>query len=234
MKISRSAARIGDLFGRVQGALPAVHGLALSGLVALAGWAPMAQAVVVVSPAANLAVPLTTQGIYINVVSGVSNVAPGSAPGWDINPWGSATSTSALNFFNATLPAGTLPASGSYVVSIAGQTANLAPGTVIGAATPLFGSGQATTTAATSPWVLNATNYFGFRFGGDDGLLHYGYGTMIVGATLQTRTVGSLYYEDVAGAAITVSAVPELSTGTMLLAGAALGGFALRRKRLAS
>ena len=140
------------------------------------------------SAAANVAVPLTTAGVYINVVSGVTNTVPANAPGWDINPWGSATSTSALNFFNASAPTG-----GVYVASVVGQVASLSLGTVVGPATLLYGSGQATTTAASSPWVLNATNYFGFRFIGDDTLLHYGYGTMIIGSTLQSRTVGNLW-----------------------------------------
>ena len=227
MKISKSAACLGSLFGRIPGALPAVHGLALSGIVALAAFAPAAQAVVIASAATNVAVPLTTAGVYINVVTGVSNVAPASAPGWDVNPWGSTTSTSALNFFNPTAPTG-----GVYVVSIAGQVGNLPLGTVIGAATPLFGSGQATTTAASQPWALNAINYFGFRFNGEDGLLRYGYGKMTIGSSLQVRTVDSLYYESVSGANITVGAVPEASTTAMMLLGGALvAGLGLRRQR---
>ncbi len=230
MKITTLTAQLGGVFQFSPTLKSKVHGAALGGAAVLLAFAPAAQAVVVVSPASNLVVPLTSAGIYINVVSGVSNVAPASAPGWDINPWGSATSTSALNFFNAALPAGTVPASGSYVVSVVGQVASLAAGTVVGATTPLFGSGQATTTAATSPWVLNATNYFGFRFSGDDGLLHYGYGTMIIGGSLQTRTVGSLFYESAPNTAITV--VPEPSTYALMLMGA-LGvvGAAMRRRQ---
>ena len=81
-------------------------------------------------------------------------------------------------------------------------------------------------------WTLNATNYFGFSFIGEDAALHYGYGTMIVGATALNRTVGRLVYESVPGASITVSAVPEASTTAMLLAGGALlAGVSLRRRK---
>jgi hypothetical protein len=206
---------------------PAVRALAAGAAVAAALCSTAAHAVVVVSPAANVAVPLTTAGVYINVVSGANSPTPASAPGWDVNPWGSTTSTSALNFFNPTAPTG-----GVYAISIAGQVANLAPGTVVGAATT-YGSGQATTTAATSPWALNAINYFGFRFNGDDGQLRYGYGTVIIGSSLQVRTIGNLFYEDTPGASITVSAVPEVSTSAMLLMGGIAGAFVLRRRQRA-
>src|SRR6201747_689142 len=102
MNIARSAARIGCLFGRMPGVLPALHAATVGSLVALAAFAPSAQAVVVISPASNIAVPLTTTGIYINVVSGVSSASPAAAPGWDINLW-SATN---LSFFNPTAPTG--------------------------------------------------------------------------------------------------------------------------------
>lgn len=225
MMIARSAATIGRLFGRLPGVLPALHGLALSSVVVAAVWSPAAQAVPVLSAASNVAVPVNAAGVYINVVTGVTNVNPAAVPGWDINPFG----TSSLSFFNPAAPAG-----GVYVLSAASQVANLALGTVVGAGTPLFGSGAATTTAVASPWVLNATNYFGFRFNGEDGLLHYGYGSMLIGASLTSaRTVGNLWYESAAGASITVSPIPEPSIAAMLLAGGVLGGFALHRRRQA-
>ena len=217
MKIAQSAARIGRIFARIPGTLPAA-------LVALGSLATGAQAIPVLSAAGNLVVPNTTAGIYVNVVSAVSNVAPASAPGWDINPF----SSTALSFFNPTAPTG-----GVYAISIAGQVANLPLGTVIGPATA-YGSGAATTTAATFPWVLNATNYFGFRFIGDDTQLHYGWGTMIVGATLSTRTLGELWYENAPSTPITITAVPEASTVGMMLAGLGVGALVLRRRRLAA
>ncbi len=212
----------------VSSALGAVRTCAaISGVAAVLAFAPAAQAIPVVSTAANVAVPFTTQGIYINVVTGASG--PSTTSGWDINPWGSATSTSALNFFNPAAPTG-----GVYAISAVGQVASLALGTVIGPATT-FGSGQATTTAASSPWVLNSLNYFGFRLLNEaNGQVHFGYGSMLIGSSLQTRTVQNLWFESTPGVAITVAAIPEPSSIALMLLGAAgVAGFVARRRRQA-
>jgi hypothetical protein len=222
MTISRFAARIGDLFGRMPGALPALHGLALSGLVACAAWAPAAHAVPVLSPASSVVIPATSAGIYINVVTGVFGATPASSPGWDINPWG----TGSLFLYAGT-------GGGFSTVGAATTPGSLSAGTVIG-----LGSGFTSTVpsaavfgAGAGQWTLNAPNYFGFRFTSEDALIHYGYGVMTVGATALIRTVTSLWYEDVAGASITIPAIPEPSSAAMLLAGGLLGLHTLRRRR---
>ena len=98
MKISPFNARLIDLFG----ARPAARCAALVGTAAVLAFAQPAHAVTVVSPAANITIPLTAAGIYINAVSGVSSVTPAGSPGWDINPFGSTS----LAFFNPATPAG--------------------------------------------------------------------------------------------------------------------------------
>ena len=213
MKISKVAAHITGLFG----AMPVARCAAMVGTAAMLAFAPAAHAIVVMSPASNIVVPATTAGVYINVVSGVSNVAPALAPGWDINPFGSTS----LIFFNPTAPAG-----GVYVVTGGTTPVNLALGSVIGPAAA-YGSGTANFSGT---WQLNATNYFGFRFIGDDTQLHYGYGTMIVGATADVRSVGRLFYESVANTAITVSAVPEPASWALMLGGLAVAGALARRR----
>jgi hypothetical protein len=222
MKISRSAARIGQLLGYTPGRLAAVHGLALAGLVGIAAsWAPMAQAVPVLSSASNIVVPATTSGIYINVVSGVYSASPSSATGWDINPWGS----SSLYIYDAT--------GGGNVSSANSSVASLAVGTVVGSGSSFSSTAPAAVTfgALAGQWTLNATNYFGFKFIGDDTLLHYGYASVNVGSTALVRTVGQIWYESAAATAITVSAVPEPSAAAMLLAGLTVGVGVLRRRR---
>jgi len=58
--------------------------------------------------------------------------------------------------------------------------------------------------SAAGNWQLNAANRFGFRFTAADGLTHYGWGTMQVGAAITTRTITELAWETTAGVAIAV------------------------------
>ena len=47
----------------------------------------MAQSAVITSNTV-ISVPVTTSGLYINVVTGVRGTTPSASPGWDLNPWG--------------------------------------------------------------------------------------------------------------------------------------------------
>ena len=166
---------------------------------------------------ANLVIPATIDGLYINVETRATGSAGSAVAGWDLNPY-SATS---LTWFNAT-GTGML----RYPGATTGSAGNLAAGTVVGA-TGSYGSGAVTVGAAAGNWVLNSVNIFGFRFTAADGLTHYGYGFMSVGAAITTRTITDLFYEDVANTSITVAAVP--APGALALLG--LAGFASRRRR---
>jgi len=166
---------------------------------------------------ANLVIPANIDGLYINVETRVTGSAGSAVAGWDLNPY-SATS---LTWFNAT-GTGML----RYPGVTTGSAGNLALGTAV-SATGSYGSGAVTVGAAAGNWVLNASNYFGFRFTAADGLTHYGWGRMDVGAAITTRTLAELAYEDVATAAINVGAVP--APGALALLG--LAGFASRRRR---
>jgi len=86
---------------------------------------------------------------------------------------------------------------------------------------------------------VNATNYIGFRFLNEsDGLLHYGWASVIVGAAFNTagRNVGEIWYESDANTGILVgdtgaaAATPEPSSVALLAMGAA-GLLAARRRR---
>ncbi|MSR05065.1 MAG: PEP-CTERM sorting domain-containing protein [Phycisphaerales bacterium] len=74
---------------------------------------------------------------------------------------------------------------------------------------------------------MNGANAFGFRFIAADGLTHYGYGVMTIGANMGVRTLTSVSYESIAGVGITVVSVP--APGALALLG--LAGFAGRRRR---
>ena len=216
MKISTITAHLSDLFG----ARPAARCAALVGTAAVLAFAQSAHAVTVVSPAANVTIPLTALGIYINAVSGVINVNPANVPGWDLNPFGSTV----LAFFNPAAPAG-----GVYVVTGGTTPVNLSAGSVIGPAST-YGSGSANFAGT---WQLNAINYIGFRFIADDTLLHYGYASVIVGTSAidPVRRIGNIWYESNANTAITIAAIPEPSTWLLMLGGLAAAGALARRRR---
>lgn len=220
MRLSHLADRIGDAFQASTGLKALARGSAMASAAALLAFVPAAHAVPTQSAASNIVVPATTSGVYINLLTGAFGAAA-ATPGWDINPW----SSSGLSFFNPSAPAG-----GVYALSAVGQVASLAAGSVIDA-TSTFGSGVASTTAANSPWSLNSANYFGFRLLNEgNGLVHYGYGVMNIGAALTDRTVSQLWFESDPGMSITV--VPEPSSiAMMLLGGLGLAGVLARRRR---
>jgi hypothetical protein len=86
-----------------------------------------------------------------------------------------------------------------------------------------FGNTASSTSAG--GWVLNAANYFGFRFLGGDALTHYGCGKMTMGSTMGVRTLDFVCYESTANAGITVIPAP----GAIALLG--LVGLTGRRRR---
>jgi len=144
--------------------------------------------------AVNLVIPANIDGLYINVETLATGSAGSAVAGWDINPY-SATS---LTWFNAT-GTGML----RYPGVVTGSAGNLAIGTIVGA-TGSYGSGAVTVGAAAGNWQLNAANRFGFRFVAADGLTHYGWGTMVVGAAITSRTITELAWETTGATPIAV------------------------------
>lgn len=169
---------------------------------------------------ANLVIPNNIDGQYINVEAQTFGSAAGLVAGWDLNPYGG--SITSMSWFGAAAPSGCVTGLGQGGTTIA--VASLSGGTLVSAAST-FGNTASSVTAG--GWVLNSANYFGFRFLAADGLTHYGYGVMTVGATMGVRTLTSVFYESDAATGITVVAVP--APGAIALLG--LAGFASRRRR---
>ena len=192
---------------------------------AVATTAGAASADIVWSGIVNLNIPSTTNGLYLNVLTGAYNVDGGggsTVAGWDVNPWSAAT----LSFFNPANPTG-----GVYVrdASTTVGVSNLGFGTVIGEGST-YSSGGAQTTGAFAFNLNSSENLVGFRlFNEDAGTVHYGWMRIELIGTLngQPRSVVEYAFESTAGASIAAGVVP--APGVLALLG--LAGLAGSRRR---
>jgi len=191
------------------------------------GMVQQADAAIVYHGAANINIPTTTSGVYLNVVSGVNATAPAGAPGWDINPWGSGS------FF--------LYGSGTgngFVNNFAGGTGtgvdNLPLGTVVDGSLGYLNN--STETTGPTAFVLNSSaNYGGFRFVDEvTGGTRYGWAqfSLSTSPTAQPRTIVAYAYED-SGAGIAVGATGGTTPEPASLGLLALGAVGLLRRRSA-
>ena len=186
------------------------------------------EAAIVAWQNANLVIPNTIDGLYINVQTKATGTSGSSVAGWDINPY----SATALTWFNAT---------GTGMMRFPGVTTgsagSLVAGTVVGP-TGSFGSGAVTVGSNPGNWKLNSNNNFGFRFVAADGGTKYGWGVFAIFSSISgaDRMIRDIYFED-SGASITIpglssSTVPEPCGLAALAAG--IGGILLRRRRAAA
>ncbi len=196
--------------------------LAACAAVAAAGTAMApapAKADIIYSGPVNILIPVTTAGIYLNVVTGMSGTASGT-PGWDVNPYGSSN----LTLFNPSSPTG-----GVYEGSP--SNFNLAVGTLVGPGGP-FSSGLY------GPANLNSSNnYVGFRLTNEStGAINYGWFQISLGSSTTDPAraiVGYAFQND--GSTINVGQVPEPTTFALLgMMGVGAMGVRAWRKRKAA
>ena len=189
--------------------------------VATAAVAATSNAAIVYSGIVNFAINADVDGAYINVEANVLSNGPGSGvPGWDVNPYG--TSTTAISFYGTT---GTGYMRNPQAGTSTGRT-NIAAGTAIGGASFFYGSSTATLGTLVGQWTANSTGIYGFKFLAADGLTHYGWMRLAIGANTATRSVVDYGWESTAGAAIAAGAP---APGAIALLG--LAGLATRRRR---
>jgi len=190
-------------------------------LASLSGAASIAHASIVVVPA-NLAIPVTPAGLYINISSGISSSTAAGAPGWDINVGG----TTSLNFVS--------PGGYNFV------RLNLAPMSAGPSNVPI--GFMISNMMPTASWIAggssdgfinnSSSNYVGFQFVGNDSLTHFGCMQFSIGASVtgSDRKIVSYAYNtesttSAGGAMLHVVPAP----GALALLG--LAGFASRRRR---
>ena len=164
-----------------------------------------AAAAVVCSGAVDLIVPETAEGLYVNLVKGVSGESAGQVPGFDFDPYAAQSS----------MPAGQLkfywgPSSngGAGVVSSGDTYALLHPGDAIGATSSFS---RAAFTGDTSAWQAGVTaGYLGARFTNEsNGEINYGWLHLTTTAPLGfPLTLLDWCYDD-SGATITIVATVD-------------------------
>jgi hypothetical protein len=154
----------------------------------LFGASSICQAAIVYSPIVNLAIPVASPGLYLNIQTGASGTSAAAVPGWDINVGG----TSSLNF--------TSPGGYNFVrLNIASPTAgpsNLPDAFNVSASMP---TASWIAGGAASGLTLNSTeNYIGFQFTVSGGTTHVGYLRLSIGSSVTgaDRKIVSYDYND--------------------------------------
>ena len=172
----------------------------LSSLVILAH-STSAAASIICSGARDLAVPQDGEGLYINLVTGVSGFSEGQVPGFDFDPYAQQTSTppNQLRFYWGAASNG-----GAGVASSGDQYAVLAAGAEVGPDSSFTRAGAG---GDTSLWQAGiAGGFLGARFQNENlGLLNYGWIRLNTSAPIGfPMTVLDWCYED-DGSAITIA-----------------------------
>jgi hypothetical protein len=207
---------------------------AAAAVVATAVTSGGADAAIVYSGIKNIALPATSGGVYVDLITGANGELPSSAPGWQINPWG----TTGLRFgTNYPVPDTYFVGNGSN--SSGGTAVNLAVGSTISfdgtsanassmstAYKWSYSASAAAFGTADGQWKLNSDNYLGVLSLEGDGSVLKAWVRVAVGSTNLERTIVDWAYE-LDGGALTVGAVPAPGAAVLL----ALAGVMGRRRR---
>ena len=190
-----------------------------------------------ISPSAPLTVPYNGDGVYLNVLNGLTGGNATKPLGWDFNPNGELN----LGWWVPALDPTPDALRGSllrYSSSSAATPGSLDSNTLVDASGAYsISSDGVTFGAAAGEWKLSAANYFGFQFIDEgDSMVHYGWGILVLGdgagVGSSPRTITNVFYETEAGKGIAIGAIPEPSSS--LLAVGAAGLALLRRRRTAA
>lgn len=181
--------------------------LALFAVTALLAALPqLATAAVICHAGANLSVPESSEGLYINFATGVSGPTAGSTPGYDFDPYAAVNTTPSgqLRFYWNDMSSGN-----GGVVSSGDVYAVLVPGDNISASS-LFS--RAAFAGNTDIWRAGLTAaYLGYRFKNETtNAINYGWVRLTTSPPMGfPLTVIDWCYDDT-GAAITIApALPD-------------------------
>jgi hypothetical protein len=185
----------------------------LSAVAAVGAACGSADGSIVYSGVVNIPIPANIDGVYLNVITGVTGTSAAATPGWDFNPY---LSSGQATFFT---PSG----GGVVATSASGPAASLFPGTLISSAST-FRSGV----VAGSMFTPGLGGYLGFRFQNElTGAINYGYAHVLVPATGQPGLITDYWYENQGQSIIVI--FPSPGPLALLVIGAA--GLARRRRQ---
>ncbi len=165
-----------------------------------------APAALVCFDAQDLAVPATSEGLYVNFSTGVSGTSESAVPGFDFDPYAAVSSTPAdqLRFYWGSAATGN-----AGVASSGDRYALLPAGSVVGPASLFTRAGF---TGDTSVWTSAATTgHLGMRFRNEaTGTINYGWVTLTTTPPLGfPMTIHGWCYDDT-GSSV---AIAPVSTG---------------------
>ncbi len=171
----------------------------------LLAFAASAHAAVICSPMTNLDVPATSEGLYLNLITGVSGVRESDAPGFDIDIYAAVSTnpTGQLKFYWGPASNG-----GAGVVSSGAAYAVLAPNVTIGPDSAFTREGF---TGDTSAWQAGTSGYLGMRFR-DETAATIVYGWLALSTTAPLgfpATIEGWCYEDSGAAIVTPDPRPD-------------------------
>ena len=202
-----------------------------------------ADAALVYSGIQNIAVPATSAGMYINLLTNANGSAPAAAPGWHINPWGSSSLRMGTNtptpdtYFLGLTPASSSSTGGRLIALNSGST--ISPTNQPSSMSTSYGwsyndasSGAAASGNSSTQFKLNSDNYFGILSYQSASEYFIGWVRINVGASLTNRTIVDWFLSTGTTSApptqITVGTIP--APGAIALLGVA-GLVGARRRR---
>lgn len=145
----------------------------------------------------NFAVPATSEGLYVNLITGVSGPSEGSVPGFDIDVYAAVNTTPSgqMRFYWGPSTTG-----GAGVVSTGDTYAVLVDGEQVGPSS-LFT--RAAFTGNTDAWQAGTMGHLGMRFTNEGtGIINYGWILLATSASMGFPAVIAQWCYDDSGAAI--------------------------------
>ena len=186
--------------------LPERQGLHLLALLLMLTLGSSVHAAVVCSPMTNLDVPATTEGLYVNLITGTSGTSEGVVPGFDIDIYAAASTNPSgqMKFYwgpESTGGAGV--ASSGDIYAVLGPNVTIGPGSTFT---------RAAFTGDTSAWQAGTSGFLGMRFRDETpATIVYGWLALTTAAPLGfPATIEGWCYEDSGASIVTPDARPDV------------------------